>query len=93
MSIKTTLANDKSQQHDLHYSSYLFELGKTFTNVPLEMMKYYYCSIWRLKILYVVVTSMLICDLNQYAVGCIQGNKIVAFFARKYWIGKLIKMT
>ena len=39
MSIKTTLANDKRQQHNLHYGNYLFELEKTFTNLPVEMIR------------------------------------------------------
>ena len=32
MLIKITLANDNSQQHNLHYGSQLFKLEKTFSN-------------------------------------------------------------
>ena len=39
MSIKTTLANDKSQQHNLHYGSYrLFFISNTFiSNTRLKL--------------------------------------------------------
>ena len=66
MSIKTTFTNDKNQQ----YSRQLFELEKTFTNLLVMFL---------LKILYFVVTQTLICDLNQYAVGCLQRNKFYRF--------------
>ena len=36
---------------------------------------------------------MLICDLSRYAVGFVQGNKFFCFFARKYGIEKMVKMT
>ena len=39
MLIKTTLANDDSQQHNLQYGSQLFELEKTFTNLRVELMR------------------------------------------------------
>ena len=38
MSIKTTLANDKSQQLDLYYGSQLVKLEKTFTNLPVVLL-------------------------------------------------------
>ena len=40
MSIETTLANDKSQQYNLHLGSWLAELEETFTTLPMERMRY-----------------------------------------------------
>ena len=34
----------------------------------------------KLRILYLVVSWTLICDLNRYAVGYVQGNKFNCFF-------------
>ena len=41
-----------------------------------------------------MVIQTLICDLNGYAVGCVQWNKLYHFFfAKIYGVKKLIKIT
>ena len=81
MSIKTTLANDKSQQHDLQYTASCLSWRKLaqFTGRNYEVV-----------LLFQSVTENIVCcgDLINMLLVLFKEIKFTTFFARKYGIGK-----
>ena len=77
MSRKTTLASEDSQQHNFHLRS----LERKFTTLPVEMIRWYYCSSWWLQILYsVVVTQKINFWLKLICLHSDRLNKFYCFF-------------